>query len=960
MPRKRTLVSASACRGQTLVHAVAWFRVCPRSSALAALLVLLAAGHPQGADATRIVLIGGAKSEGPARHDYANGVRLLQAFLESSPQMRVSSVSIEAHPDGWPEPAALEGASVVVWYFDGEARHPLLDAGRRAAFEALMARGAGLVALHQSSTVPAGDATLRLERWLGAARHGYFDRANQDARLRLAAPSHPVSRGVKSFAYHDEFYPTFRRASHGGTFRALLTADVQAEFRAGRELRDAKPERAVVGWTFERGGGGRAFGFSGAHHLAALDQPELRRMLLNAIVWCAYLDVPRQGMGSELPDAATRAARTQTDTPTFHRDARRSGWNPYESALTPARVARGPFGLLWESAPLDGAEGQPPRLYASPLYVDHVAIGHPGRTTTASVVYVATNAGYVYAIAAFSSRQLRAGEIVWRTRLAAPCRLEPAPLDGIPTGVLSTPVIDAARNRIYVTHCDPAKRWQAYALDLRDGAILPGWPVRLDEAAFNAVNRNAGPPVPPTRRHDFRVQRAALNLSPGGEWLYVGFGETETGWVVAVDTVRARIASAFATQAIPHRGSGGVWGAGGPAVGEDGSIYVVTGTGYGGFVDRERDWTQSLIKLSHDAEGFVLRGTYTPFNHCATAANDIDLGSGGASLMPPSGRTANGASQLMVLGGKQGNAYLLDAANLPGRLDRRPPCSEDSASDGSLLAPQEQPQFGKRGPLNVFGPYSEKDAAMDVARARSVPAQFRAADGRWFVFVSGNTRKAESSAQAIPPSLVRLEVVSPSGTPPHLRVDQREMRFAFGNPGSPFVTSNAGGDAIVWVLDENAPRSASLAGPGAPLPVLYAFDALSLALLWKSEPGELHTSGKYNQPAFARGIVLVGTDRIQAFGVGGRSAERAANEAVPAAKAGQPARIPGTSSDGRALYQERCATCHDHPQGNIPPREVIARRTQQQVVDTLTRGAMRPHAHGLDAEAIEALARYLQ
>ncbi len=42
---------------------------------------------------------------------------------------------------------------------------------------------------------------------------------------------------------------------------------------------------------------------------------------------------------------------------------------------------------------------------------------------------------------------------------------------------------------------------------------------------------------------------------------------------------------------------------------------------------------------------------------------------------------------------------------------------------------------------------------------------------------------------------------------------------------------------------------------------------MTLRLLWKSRPGELHTSGKYNEPAFARGSVFVGTDRIQAFGM---------------------------------------------------------------------------------------------
>lgn len=546
------------------------------------------------------------------------------------------------------------------------------------------------------------------------------------------------------------------------------------------------------------------------------------------------------------------------DSPTFHRDPGRTGWNAEEGVLAPATVSGPSFGLVWESPQLDGIDGGAPRLYASPLYVDQVTLSagrHRGDTF--AVVFAATNTGFVYAINAFETSRAKPGAILWRARLGSPCQLKPAPLDGVPTGVLATPVIDGARKRLYVTSCDAEKSWQAFALDITSGEVLAGWPVRLDEGTFNAVNRNAGPtPVAPTRRHDFRVQRGALNLSPDGRRLYATFGESETGWIVAIDTARAAVDSAFASVAMPHRGSGGIWGAGGAAVDARGNVYVVTGSGFNGYVDQAHDWTQSVLMLSPSLE---LRGTYTPFNHCETATMDIDLGSGGASLAPD--------IDLMVVGGKQGNVYLLDRTRLPGRLDRRPPCGTDSSSDASLLAPHEQPQFGKRGPLNVFGPYSERGAAMDLARARSVPAHYRSAERRRYVFVTGNTREEEGSTVAVPPSLARLEVIATPGKQAYLRIDQVERKHAFGNPGSPFVTSNGTRDAIVWVLDTNARRSAPLVGADAPRPVLYAFDAMTLELLWKSAPGELFTSGKYNTPAFARGRVFVGTDRIQAFGL---------------------------------------------------------------------------------------------
>lgn len=929
--------------------------------ALALMLSVTATAAP-----VRIALIGGDGSEGPARHDYRNGIRLLKELIESSPELGpAAGVQAETFPDGWPDdPAALDGAATVVWYFDGAERHPLLDASRRARFEALMRAGVGLVALHQSSTVPADDRTLGLERWLGAARYGTYDRATQDARLEPARAAHPVGRGVASFEHHDEFYPTFRFGAPGNALVPILTAQLSAEFRAGREPVGEAPSRATVAWVHVRAGGGRAFTYSGGHFLASWDEPMLRKLLLNAVAWTAGMEVPAQGMRAAPSVAALRAASAQTDTPTFHRGRARSGWNPHERKLTPARLAQGGLGLAWQSPPFDAFEGHPARLYASPLYVDRVRMSlgaHAGRTL--SLVLAATSNGFVYAVNAFASRDIPAGTILWRTRLAAPCLLQPAPLDGVPTGILSTPIVDVEASRLYVTHCDPAHRWQAYALDLASGQILPGWPVRLDEPTLNRVNTNAGPPVPPRRRFDYRVQRAALNLSPDGAWLYVGFGESETGWIAAVDTRRARVASAFAVQAEPHRGSGGIWGAGGPALDEDGHVFVVTGTGYGGFIDRARDWTQSVLELSHEPEtGLRLLGTYTPFNHCRSAAMDMDLGSGGAALLPPIEKKGGGAMRLMVVGGKQGNAYLLDRARLPGRLDRRPPCDARPRQDGSLLPPQPQPQFGEPGPLNVFGPYSEKDAAMDTARARSVPAVLRTADGRVFVFLTGTTRAAEGSAQSVPPSLARLEVVQDDALGPYLRIDQRETTLALENPGSPLVTSDGGRDAVVWVLDQNARRSAALAGPSAPRPVLYAFDAASLRLLWRSAPGALGTSGKYNQPAVARGAVFVGTDRIQAFSLEGRAAPHEPADAAATAPEPSPRASPAAAGvrDPATIYAQRCSHCHDDAQGSIPPREVIGRQPRARILEALSRGSMRPHAEGLAAAELEALAEYLR
>ena len=914
----------------------------------------------------KIVLIGGAKSEAPGRHDYPDGIRALQALLASSPDARKANVEVVAFPDGWPaDAAALEGAHALVWYFDGLDKHPLQAPAIRARVEALMRGGTGLVALHQASTVPAGD-DYGLSEWLGAVREGTFDRTTQWAKVEPVVASHPIVRGVQAFEHRDEFYPTLRFAA--GTL-PVLAADLDVQYRDGARRVEATPERATVAWAYERPGGGRSFGFTGAHFLAALDDAAVRRVLLNAMLWSAGVEVPAEGARDRLdgkafapPTAAAPRARVSADWPTFQHDPLRSGWDDGGNAPSPSDIAGDSFGLAWESPKLDGYQGHPPRLYASPLYLDALRLDEgPLRGDTFPVVIAASNTGFVYAVNAANVGDVAAGRILWRTRLDDPCGLKPAPLDGVPTGILSTPVADVARARLYVTHCDPRHGWQAYALDLHTGRVLPGWPVRLDEDTLNAANRNAGPErVPPRRKHDFRVQRAALNLSPDGSKLYVGFGETETGWTVAVDTAAPRVHSAFASQAMPHRGAGGIWGSGGPAVDAEGHVYVVTGSGFEGYKDQPHDWTQSVLKLSDGADGLALRGTYTPFNHCRSAKADIDLGSGGAMLVP----AAPGEPRLMVVGGKQGNAYLLDRDRLPGLLDRRPPCDTPSSRDGSLLPPGAQPQFGARGPLNVFGPYSEEDGAMDIARARAVPAFFRDAQGRRHVFVTGNTRERIAMPEAKPPSLVRLQIEDDRDGRPYLRIAARQRSEVLLNPGPPVVTSRDGAQAIAWVLDENARRSASLSGEDAPRPVLYAFDAITLELLWRSAPGQLYTSGKYNAPAFARGMAFVGTDRLQAFGVaatllpGGSATAPAVPAAPPPLAEASEAEIAAV--DAAALYAARCAACHDHPFGNIPPRGVIAGHPLPRIVEALAHGAMKAQASGLTAAEIQALGRYVK
>jgi quercetin dioxygenase-like cupin family protein len=290
------------------------------AAVVAALFARGGAMRAEQAASKTIVLIGGPDSHGPAEHDHAHGIRVLQTILESSPDLKELNVRVQAYPEGWPaDESVLQQASTVVWYFDGLQKHPMMDAARRQRFQQLMEKGVGLVTLHQAVTLVPDDTAVPLPNWLGGARYGMFDRTTES--VGFVPADHPVSRGVGPFTLHDEFYPTIRYPSNQRVV-PILSGTFYVELEDGKPI----PERAVqrtAAWAFERQNGGRGFAFTGVHYLLNLDHPQLRRLLLNAIAWTAGLDVPATGVRSGVPDAATKVAASLGVQPT-PRPARRT------------------------------------------------------------------------------------------------------------------------------------------------------------------------------------------------------------------------------------------------------------------------------------------------------------------------------------------------------------------------------------------------------------------------------------------------------------------------------------------------------------------------------------------------------------------------------------------------------------------------------------------------------------
>ena len=83
----------------------------------------------------------------------------------------------------------------------------------------------------------------------------------------------------------------------------------------------------------------------------------------------------------------------------------------------------------------------------------------------------------------------------------------------------------------------------------------------------------------------------------------------------------------------------------------------------------------------------------------------------------------------------------------------------------------------------------------------------------------------------------------------------------------------------------------------------------------------------------------------------------------PAGSAQTPASAPGASArqavSGEAVYQQRCAQCHEQATGRVPPRAAIQNMTSVRILRTLDFGAMMTVAYPMRRDEREAVATFL-
>ena len=113
------------------------------------------------------------------------------------------------------------------------------------------------------------------------------------------------------------------------------------------------------------------------------------------------------------------------------------------------------------------------RLYAQPLY------WHGSGSNTATLL-VATDDDVVQAFDATTGKEL------WRRSVGRPVAGSLLPCGNInPLGITGTPVIDPSTQAIYfdaAVERANGPRHEVFGLSLKDGTILPGWPIDVSDA----------------------------------------------------------------------------------------------------------------------------------------------------------------------------------------------------------------------------------------------------------------------------------------------------------------------------------------------------------------------------------------------------------------------------------------------------------------------------------------------
>jgi PQQ enzyme repeat len=336
-----------------------------------------------------------------------------------------------------------------------------------------------------------------------------------------------------------------------------------------------------------------------------------------------------------LPLSSPCAIAQEDSVLTYHGDNSRSG-----HFVVP--------GLSWEKARSVRLDRTFNSRVAGPLYAQPLYWRRSG--SNSGILLVATENNVVQAIDATTGKEL------WRHVVGHPVLRWSLPCGNIgPLGITGTPVIDPATQAIYfdaAIELPRGPRHQVFGLSLKDGTVLPGWPIDVADA-LQSSGHHFDPSV--------QNQRSALTLLD--DTVYVPFGGhfgdcgNYHGWVIGISLHDPSKVVSFETRA---RG-GGIWSPGGlSVVGHE--LFFATGNtfGAGTWADGNAVFrVRPDLRRSEDKKDY-----FAPSDWKLLDTHDEDLG--GSNPLPLSVPGTGGGQSLLLALGKDRKAYLLDRSDLGG------------------------------------------------------------------------------------------------------------------------------------------------------------------------------------------------------------------------------------------------------------------------------------------------------
>ncbi len=262
------------------------------------------AGTPRAGDsaeATIVLLAGPVKvPDRVGHHDYLAGCSLLGSLLEQTPGVRAIVVR-----DGWPQDErVLDSARSVVVYAGGNRKLPLLESPQRIeSMQRLVARGAGIVMIHQAVSYPPDRIRLAAS-WIGGAHVAGKSARGHWRTHHREFPEHPVTRGVEPWQIRDGW---LREIQFPDGMRGITPLVWSGPEHGGSRLGG---DADVVGWVYERPDGGRSFSFTGLDAHSSWSAAGVRRLLVNGTLWAAGLAIPETGGPCAVDAAALRSYLT--------------------------------------------------------------------------------------------------------------------------------------------------------------------------------------------------------------------------------------------------------------------------------------------------------------------------------------------------------------------------------------------------------------------------------------------------------------------------------------------------------------------------------------------------------------------------------------------------------------------------------------------------------------------------